>query len=157
MLKNHKDLVCKSSAPLFLEAFSDEHCISVREFISKSRICEELKNLSEKEQLHFSVGAKKYFISAYKYLLPQSFLDKPIFRALQCSAPAKQRKEGTSKGIMKVAATLSMDITIDMIVDECKLLRLKDETASETCCSYWNQFFEKTEPSGDPKYHWLPR
>ncbi|KAL8206807.1 UNVERIFIED_CONTAM: hypothetical protein K2H54_028485 [Gekko kuhli] len=52
---------------------------------------------------------------------------------------------------MKVAAALLMDIPLDMIEDEW---RLEDETASETCHidTYWNQFFEKTHPSGDPKY-----
>ncbi|KAL8185859.1 UNVERIFIED_CONTAM: hypothetical protein K2H54_059101, partial [Gekko kuhli] len=62
------------------------------------------------------------------------------------TAPAQRVKEGMHKDIMKVAAALPMDISLDMVVDEWKLLRLEDETASETCHidMYWNQFFEKT-------------
>ncbi|CAG2056209.1 unnamed protein product [Timema podura] len=53
---------------------------------------------------------------------------------------------------MKVPATLP--IPLDMIVKEWKLLRLEDETVSETCCidTYWNHFFEKTKQFGDPNY-----
>ncbi|KAL8220758.1 UNVERIFIED_CONTAM: hypothetical protein K2H54_054318 [Gekko kuhli] len=73
-----------------------------------------------------------------------------IFRYLPCLA--QRVKEGTHKDIMKVAAAaLLMDILLGMIADEWKL---EDETACETCHidTYWNQFFEKTHPSGDPKY-----
>lgn len=42
-----------------------------------------------------------------------------------------------------------MSIPLDMIVDEWKL-RLKDETCHTD--TYWNQLFEKTISSGDPKY-----
>ncbi|KAL8178534.1 UNVERIFIED_CONTAM: Glucosyltransferase-like protein [Gekko kuhli] len=72
-----------------------------------------------------------------------SSLDKPILRYLQCLPPAQRVKEGTNK-----------NIPLNMIADEWKLLRLEDETASETCRidMYWNQSFEKTKSSGDPKY-----
>nr|CAD7576575.1 unnamed protein product [Timema californicum] len=65
-----------------------------------------------------------------------------------------QVKEGSHKDIMKVAAALPMYILLDMIKYEWKLLRLVAETASETCRidTYWNYFFEKTIPFGDPKY-----
>lgn len=55
---------------------------------------------------------------------------------------------------MKVAATLPIDITLDMIADEWKHPRLEDETTKKTSCveTHWNQFFEKTKPPGDPKY-----
>nr|CAD7448611.1 unnamed protein product [Timema bartmani] len=64
-------------------------------------------------------------------------------------APAQRVKEVAHKDRMNLAA-LPMYNPLDMIADECKLLRLKDETANETWL-YWNQFFRQKK-FGDPKY-----
>ncbi|KAL8186207.1 UNVERIFIED_CONTAM: hypothetical protein K2H54_066150 [Gekko kuhli] len=127
-----------------------ELCKDVRLIFSNSKVYTPCKR---SRIYSMSLRAKKSSYQSANTRFLHSSLGKPILGYLQCLAPAPRVKEGTHKDIMKVVAALPMDIPLDVIADEWKFLRLEDETTSGTCRidTYWNQFFEKKSPSGNPK------
>ncbi|KAJ8876022.1 hypothetical protein PR048_023930 [Dryococelus australis] len=82
-LMNH---VCKSSAPLSLEAFSIEYYMPLTNIICEERL------------------------SNCKLIFKKSSLDKPLLKNLQCLDLVRRVKVGAYKVIVKVAKALAVDI-----------------------------------------------
>lgn len=99
------------------------------------------------------IQAQKHFVAACDHLVKKSALKSAIIKSCSCLQPEGRKKSQSINKIADLARVLPLDIDIDLLQDEWRLLiEEKDLQKNVRIDQYWSQFFNLKTSRDEIKY-----
>lgn len=135
------------------DPFESKNLIAQKDIIFNEELQKELLELSEKDKGYFLRDVQHHFISAGTYLLNKGLLQNKVLFYLRCLKPDFANTPKNLKVIAKLAQCLPIDIDIDTLLDEWKIIKLNlEKLAVKRIDTFWSTYVDSKEENGDQKY-----
>lgn len=137
--------IFQSSMPSQCNPFEKNNLIPLTDLIFEKDLQSELSTVPEKDKLLFFCNVQNHYLAAGCYLLKADNMSNKNIKYLRCLNPSGRKHASTVKDLIKLLQALPLDLKLDCVVDELKLVQIEEEPEEKISRvdKYWKYYFEK--------------